>query len=142
MNDVRMNDLRSPRNLSDDRVDKMLRTFFREEMPDPWPVLKAPEMPAPAPAVLRPWWKRTGRLALAASVGLMLVGYLTLASRFPRSGVDSGLKRAVSENIGELRPLHQTPRKNLIHMPVLIEESKGKDGWSFKVYTGDVEEKR
>ena len=121
-------------------------------MPDPWPVLKAPELPRETP-VLRPWWKRTGRFALAASVLLMLLGYLALASGFPRSSGTgaAGLERQ-NEDIGYVPSLHQKRPvgKNLVHMqtpdgkPVLIEESKGSDGRLFfkARYTGDLKEKR
>jgi hypothetical protein len=147
-----MNDLRVPRRMPDDRVDEMLRTFFRAEMPDPWPVLEAPELP-PQTLVLRPWWKRTGRFALAASVLLMLLGYLALASGFPRSsGTGSGGLERQNGEIGNLRTLDpkRPVGKNLIHMqtpdgkPVLIEESKGSDGRLFfkARYTREPQEKR
>jgi hypothetical protein len=119
----------------------MLRAFFRAEMPDPWPLPPATELPCHL-AVERPWWKRTGRVALAASVGLILIGYLALASGFPRSAVvgPSGLTPE-GGSIGKeqlLSPKRLGPRpKNLIRMqtpdgrPVLIEESKGNDGRFF-----------
>jgi hypothetical protein len=140
-----MNDLRSRGDVDvSDGLDGALRSFFRAEMPDPWPVMSAPELP-PQAAVVRPWWKRGGRFALAASIALMLVGYLALARGFPRSeGVRPDVLDRVIPPIGDKPSLH--PRRpvgtNLIRMPVLIEESKGRDGWSFKIYTETPKEKR
>src|SRR5260370_23978794 len=71
----------------------MLRSFFRAEVPDPWPTLKVPEAMM-KPAKRRSVWLRIGpRLALAASVAFLLFGYLTLASIFPKqlpNGVNNG----------------------------------------------------
>lgn len=59
-------------------VDQLLRTFFRREMPDPWPQAKVPPQP-----VQRPWLRILGpRLAVAAAIALILVGYLALGSFF------------------------------------------------------------
>ncbi len=128
-----MNDLRLPSDsYTSDCLEGALRTFFRAEMPDPWPVLRAPELPREPLA--RPWWKRSGRLALAASVVLMLIGYLAVARSFPRSdGVRQNVLEPASGTIGQ---------KPSLRMPVLIEERKEGDGWSFKVYTGNTKEKR
>jgi hypothetical protein len=66
-------------------VDDLLRSYFRAEMPEPWPEMRAPApiLPLAAPAQRKTWWRRAGRLAIAASVALMLIGYLALASLFP-----------------------------------------------------------
>jgi hypothetical protein len=129
--------------MPDDRLDGMLRAFFRAEMPYPWPELKAPELP-PQAVVVRPWWKRTGRFALAAAVVLLMIGYLALANNFPRpNGDGSGGLERVNGPIGD-RQTHQPKQagKNVIRMPVLIEEIKGRVGWQFKVYTEQAKEKR
>ena len=70
----------SPRNAGrpPDEIDGLLRAFFRAEVPDPWPVLKPPAA-AETPAVLRrirrrPWTMMRSRLALAASIALLLIG--------------------------------------------------------------------
>jgi hypothetical protein len=64
-----------------DNLDDLLRAFFRAEMPSPWP--KAPPtpsrpalrlLPVPAAAPRRPRVLTRSRLALAASVALMLGG--------------------------------------------------------------------
>jgi hypothetical protein len=86
-------------NRSDD-LDAMLRDFFQSEMPQPWPELPLPEtrhvLPlTPPPA--RPWVRVRSRIALAASVGLLLTGSLLLpftvgpSENTPR-GTDIGLK--------------------------------------------------
>jgi hypothetical protein len=71
---------------SGDDLDQMLRAFFQAEMPNPWP--SAPEA-APQP-VLLPAAKSgasglspltRSRLALAASVALLVAGPLFLAGR-------------------------------------------------------------
>jgi hypothetical protein len=63
-------------------VDRLLRSFFKREMPDPWPDAR---LPAPSGGVLqqRSWLLIHGRLALVASITLMLVSYVTLAALFP-----------------------------------------------------------
>jgi hypothetical protein len=65
----------NPMNLNrDDDLDHLLATFFRREVPHPWPVLKPPA-PVPAAdgqAAARPLSR--SRLALAASVALLVVG--------------------------------------------------------------------
>ena len=89
-----MNDLRGPLTRDalprhPDDLDGLLRTFFRSEMPDPWPA--APRVrpalrPEARPAPRRPWFRQPGRLALAAAVSCFLIGYLALSSAFPSSG--------------------------------------------------------
>src|SRR5256885_2034348 len=60
-------------------VERRLRDFFQDEMPHPWPAAPRTES---APAARR----GSGlRLALAASVALVLAGYLALAGFFPRT---------------------------------------------------------
>ena len=61
-----------------DDLDGLLRTFFRAEMPEPWPVL---EPPAPAVGSSTPRRRlfARSRLALAASLALLLIGQLSLS---------------------------------------------------------------
>jgi hypothetical protein len=68
-----------------DDVDGLLREFFRSQLPNTWPALKPP-----AEAVVRPltppisrWSGFRSRFALAASIGLLLVGQWFLAHRLP-----------------------------------------------------------
>jgi hypothetical protein len=61
---------------SPDELDALLRAFFRSEMPDPWPAVKIP----PAESAYSSWWTASrSRLALAASVALLMLGSWWLA---------------------------------------------------------------
>jgi hypothetical protein len=65
-----------------DKIDPLLRAFFRAEIPDPWPA--APATPEPTPHVVRrrgSLWR--SRLALAASVARLVIGQWFLAGAFP-----------------------------------------------------------
>jgi hypothetical protein len=65
-------------------LDEMLRDFYRSEMPAPWPVLEAPApamIPAKKPPRVR--FRALSRLALAAAVAFLLIGYLAFASLVP-----------------------------------------------------------
>jgi len=59
-----------------DDLDGLLRSFFRAEMPEPWPALELPaeETILPLPARPRPhrWKTFRARFALAASVAFLL----------------------------------------------------------------------
>jgi hypothetical protein len=97
-----MNDLHSPRthggpNRLPEDLDGLLRQFFRAEMPEPWPAAPPLPQPRPRPAVSprkrtagRPWFRFSTRFAVAASVALLVIGYLALAGRFPTGGVSGG----------------------------------------------------
>jgi hypothetical protein len=66
-----------------DDLDEVLRAFFRSEMPQPWPPLQRPQrerrtLPFPPPALRRRWFP-SSRLALAASVGLLVIGHFFLS---------------------------------------------------------------
>lgn len=67
-----------------DDLEGLLRDFFHSEMPEPWPTMKAPVSlrKTAAPASSR-WAPVRSRLALAASVGLLMVGSWTLSSKLP-----------------------------------------------------------
>jgi len=81
-------------NLTHNTIDDTLRDFYRSEMPDPWPTMRAPARTLPMPKrTARPVWMRSlSRLAIAASIALLLIGYLALASLFPRdTGSQPGL---------------------------------------------------
>ena len=68
-------------------VDALLRDYFESEMPRPWPAFKTPVAKATT------WSRYTGRLALAASVALLVAGYLTLAGFFPRTSSPTGIEQ-------------------------------------------------
>jgi hypothetical protein len=65
-------------------MDDMLHDYFQSEKPHPWPSFRAPrEMRTKTPVSL---WSRTGgRLALAGSIALLVLGYLAIGAFFPRS---------------------------------------------------------
>jgi hypothetical protein len=63
-------------------VDRLLRDFFRAEMPHPWPAADVPAMRVAPPRTL-PWYRSPFRLALAASVLLAATGLVTLNHVFP-----------------------------------------------------------
>jgi hypothetical protein len=96
-------------------MDDLLRGYFRAEMPDPWPTMTAPEPTLRAPS--RPllparqrWFRIGARLALAASIGFILVAYLALARNFPqvkheRPGLPPG-----AGDVG-LKKMHPVPQR-------------------------------
>jgi hypothetical protein len=131
-----------------DDVDGLLRDFFRAEMPHPWPELELPSATrngfhgrraADGPATLpltprkRPWAVVGPRLALAASVGLLLVGSLFLSGQFKGNAAPNGID---GKGAGATHdPLHILPKppgtiKERIEVP--IEEGKGPDGRSIR----------
>lgn len=69
----------------DDDLDGLLRAFFQAEMPRPWPALKAPppSRPSVPPVPVRRGLFRS-RLALAASLALLVTGALALPGKFTR----------------------------------------------------------
>lgn len=75
-------------------VDHLLHDFFRAEMPHPWPAMRTMAVPSQARRVGSFWSNATGRFALAASIALLIAGYLTLSGFFPRhqeaTGVETG----------------------------------------------------
>src|SRR4051812_23397181 len=95
-----MNDLHKPRlhgapSRRPDDLDGLLRRFFRSEMPHPWPA--APTLPKsravvpfPRRHTRRPWLAFSMRFAVAASVALLVTGYLSLAGRFSSQGAARG----------------------------------------------------
>ncbi|MCI0377326.1 MAG: hypothetical protein L0215_06960 [Gemmataceae bacterium] len=96
MNTIYTNPTRE-RGFPQEHVDRQLKSFFELEMPNPWP-----DAPATAPALplvaARPWYRRYGRVAAAASIVLMLLGYWFLAGLFPRG--DSGSSIDPNGHIG------------------------------------------
>jgi len=77
----------SPRNPGQppEQLDALLRSFFRAEMPDPWPVLKAPAE-EPFRAEHRPaprWTAFRSRMALAASITLLVLGSWCFSAKAP-----------------------------------------------------------
>jgi len=107
-----------------DDVDDLLRAFFQKEMPSPWPEFHFPEKPEKplvklAPSAEPRWYRHRSQFALAASVGLLLVGSLVIPNHF-----QNDVTRKDSEDnpilIGDQRPL---PEKPLDGRKFLIRES-------------------
>jgi hypothetical protein len=97
-------------------MDELLHDYFQAEMPNPWPTFKAPR----TKTVASSWSRVSGRLALAACVGLLVLGYLTLGGFFPRNHGPSDLQKA-AEDIGSkerktVRP--QTPSEDPMPSPM------------------------
>jgi hypothetical protein len=99
-----------PNGRSPGDLDGLLRRFFRAALPNPWP---APPVPAPTvPGARLPLWKRFRpgrRLSLAAALAFLLIGYLWLASLFPRTFP------AVERLPGEGGVIGQRPER--VHLP-------------------------
>jgi len=76
-------------------LDRLLSAFMRAEVPDPWPMLRAPAVAETRPLPAKGWRSPRlsgSRFALAATVTLCLVGSLLLGHIFPgdvRSGRES-----------------------------------------------------
>ncbi len=65
-----------------DKIDGALQRYFEKEMPKPWPAFTYPQAsPFARPARSTRTWM--SRLALAASVALLFVGYWSLSQLFP-----------------------------------------------------------
>jgi hypothetical protein len=89
-----MSNLITPPEEARPEVDALLRDYFESEMPRPWPAFKAPVTKAPG------WSRYSGRLALAASVALLVAGYLTLAGFFPKQPTPTGVENNIGGHIG------------------------------------------
>jgi hypothetical protein len=104
-----------------DEVDRLLTDFYRAEVPQPWPRLRAPAPPpAPRPPIVRSRLvQRLARpLGLAAAVAFLLFGYLTLSATF-------------SGNPGAIRPMFDSPHFGTLPRPkvepVRIKTPRGND---------------
>ena len=69
-------------------VDALLRDYFRAQMPEPWPEV---DVPATLPLVQprSKWLRAFPRLALAASIVLLLLGYVALGGLFPKESTNA-----------------------------------------------------
>jgi hypothetical protein len=109
-------------------IDDTLRDFYRSEMPDPWPTMRAPARTLPMPKrSSRPVWLRSlSRLAVAASIALLLIGYLALASLFPRDSAGRTGVNPVSGELGDIGPRPKVkPLNDKSSMPKLDLIPKG-----------------
>ena len=89
-----------------DELDALLRAFFQAQMPKPWPAFKAPATPSAQTS----WWvKSRSRLALAASVALLLLGSWWLSGstanyKTPMNGISPGDNKAQGGVPAHLKP--------------------------------------
>jgi hypothetical protein len=118
-------------------INALLRAFFRAEMPSSWPAFRSPaptRLPlAQARATRRPTY--AGRLALAASVGLLFVGsWLLPAKPTPRAPQGQTLPTIgpASASRGGLLPVHLQPEQPGTPTPDKVKSSlhleQGSDG--------------
>jgi hypothetical protein len=92
-------------------IDRLLGTFFRSEVPNPWPQLAVPVKTLRFPVASRSL--SSGRMALAASVAALLAGGWFLSGRLPGPVPSAGSLDNGSATVpSELRtaPVHGAPR--------------------------------
>ena len=77
-------------------VDDLLRKYFQREMPAAWPACPRPTPPRQRRLVSL-WSYRLPRVALAAAVALLFVGYLSVARWFPQDTAGIGLSPTAPE---------------------------------------------
>jgi hypothetical protein len=95
-------------------VDRLLREFYRAEMPDPWPRRALPRH-APMRRPAQRFSRSVFRFALAASVVFGLAAYWGVAGMFPKDAAsDAGINgREIGSNPGHRLPLHLSPVENI-----------------------------
>src|SRR5262245_25001330 len=77
-----MNQLQDSPARAGDPIDEVLRAFFRQQIPQRWPAVPLPPAPAtPLLAAARSSRNARRRLALAASVGLLVLGSMFVAGK-------------------------------------------------------------
>jgi len=92
---------------SGDDLDALLGAFYKAQMPTPWPAFPPPARPRTLPLrpqARRPWPVVASRLALAASVALLLLGFWLLpagrreeGAKFPTiGGTEAGKGRLLA----------------------------------------------
>jgi hypothetical protein len=86
----------------------LLRAFFRAEMPHPWPAVRTPERVilhvAPSPIGPRRITLTRSRLALAASLVLLLLSSWLLSGMIRESRTDNGVNQNPGPIIGKPGP--------------------------------------
>jgi hypothetical protein len=104
-----------PEPSSDDDLDRLLTTFYRAEMPHPWPKLAPPLRVRPATVEGDP--RRSvlthSRLTLAASVAALVAGGWLLSGRLPVAAPGPGvsLEGGSAKVPKELRHKTEAPKR-------------------------------
>lgn len=117
---------RSSREFDNPELDVLLRNYFRSEMPDPWPAFQAPAIARFSPPARR-WAPVRSKLALAASIGLLMIGSWCLSGGRP---VDYSQPASVSP-LGDPGAASGSSLKDLLRgkqpsvTPKKFSESKG-----------------
>jgi hypothetical protein len=88
-------------------IEELLRRFYRAEVPQPWPVPPAVpplfrEAKQPRRLAISRFFRVPTRLAIAAAVALLVIGYMTLQTWFPEPRTASGgdEKETIGQKIG------------------------------------------
>ena len=99
---------------SDDDLDRLLTTYFRSELPHPWPELAPPVGVRPAAVEAHPGRSvlTYSRLTLAASVAALVAGGWLLSGRLPTAppGPGVSLEGGSAKVPKELRHKTEAPR--------------------------------
>ena len=132
----RVNQSTPPEKHQAEPIDGLLGAFFRAEMPSPWPTFARPVKTRLA-VDLAPASRTSayaGRLALAASIGLLFVGSWLLPTVAPRAPHGESLPTIgpASAGTGGLVPVYLLPDKPSTRPPVKVKSSlnleQGADG--------------
>lgn len=102
------------RDCSPDDLDGLLRTFFRAQVPEPWPVLKPPATPSLQREGCAPRRRPLlgSRFALAASLLILLIGQLlvsSMASSYIRFATASDPRKIEATLPGKPRKFKHAP---------------------------------
>jgi hypothetical protein len=119
----------------DEPIDGLLRTFYRKEMPRPWPAPLPPARPAPLPNAPRQSGATRRRLALAASVAVLGLGSLVVGGKavpnrtadtpgihIPADGSAERHSLGAAEKIRMSLSLEQDPMGTTIKVDVTAED--------------------
>jgi len=104
-----------------DDVDQLLRTFFHEEVPNPWPAVEPP--PRPARQGWTRWSLLRSRFTLAASVALLLTAGLLVAGMGPGNPLPGASSHGPLPRVGK----RDHPRTGT-RPPILEDASKAASG--------------
>jgi hypothetical protein len=135
-----------------DDLGDTLRAFFRSEMPQPWPKLKLPtpeRVVAPFPpsnGSTKVWprrWMFSSRTALAAALGVLVIGFLLLSDTLKPKGSDlldkpggePSAKKAFQDpgETDRVQPIRDPEDPDVILDESLIQPVNGPTEMKFKI---------